>query len=128
MISRKLLFLLLVFPFYAITAQHKVFSYNQIQTRNNVQQWGKSEYINQQKAEFTEKEINLKVDKNYHLTIVSKTDLPDKGVIYLCKDEKSNPITVMLFDNIKMYLYAKTQRFLINFQNPKSLNQLADID
>ena len=128
MTSRKLFFFLFLFPFCAVTAQHKVFSFNEVQTRNNIQQWGKSQYNSPQKVEFTSNEINLKVDKNYHLTIVSKTDLPDRGVIYLCKDEKSNPITVMLFDNIKMYLYAKTQRFLINFQNPKSLKQLADID
>ena len=113
---------------FCANAQHKTFSYNQIQSRNNFQEWGKCEDISNQKAEFTAKEINLKIDKNYHLTIISKTDLPDKGIIYLCKDEKSNPITVMLFDNIKMYLYAKSKRFLINFQNSTSLNQLADTD
>lgn len=46
----------------------------------------------------------------------------------MCKDEKSNPMTVMLFDNIKMYLYAKTKRFLINFQSTSNLSQLADLD
>jgi hypothetical protein len=35
------------------------------------------------------------------LTILSKTNLPDKGIIYLCKDEKSNPITILLIDDIK---------------------------
>ncbi len=128
MTCRKLFFFLFLFPLCALTAQNRVFSYNQVQSRDNIQQWGKCQYINNQKAEFTTKEIHLKVDKNYHLTIISKTDLPDRGIIYLCMDEKSNPITVMLFDNVKMYLYAKTKRFLINFQNPNSLNQLADSD
>ena len=109
-------------------AQRRVYSYNQIQSRNDIQEWGKFQTITTQNAEFTASEINLNIDKNYHLTIVSKTDLPDNGIIYLCKDEKSNPITVMLFDNIKMYLYAKTKRFLINFQHNTSLNQLADSD
>lgn len=119
--------LLLLIPFYS-QAQYKVFSYNQIQSRNDIQEWGNTQTISPEKAEFTTNEINLKIDKNYHLTIVSKTDLPDKGTIYLCKDEKSNPITVMLFDNIKMYLYAKTKRFLINFQHNSNLGQLADSD
>jgi hypothetical protein len=109
-------------------AQHKVFSYNQIQTRNDFQEWGKIENISNQTVEFSADNIKLKIDKNYQLTIVSKTNLPDKGIIYLCKDEKSNPITVMLIDDIKMYLYAKSKRFLINFQQSGSLFQLAEMD
>lgn len=121
-------FILLTLFAFSAQAQYKVFSYNQIQSRNEIQEWGNTQTISPQKAEFSAKEINLKIDKNYHLTILSKTDLPDKGTIYLCKDETSNPITVMLFDNIKMYLYAKTKRFLINFQHNANLNQLADSD
>ena len=109
-------------------AQHKVFSYNQIQTRNDFQEWGKVENISNQTVEFSTDNIKLKIDKNYQLTIVSKTNLPDKGIIYLCKDEKSNPITVMLIDDVKMYLYAKSKRFLINFQHPGSLFQLSEMD
>ncbi len=107
-------------------AQCKVFTYNQIQSRNEVQQWGNIQTIAPQRAEFTDNEIKLQADQEYHLTVISKTDLPDKGTIYLCKDEKSNPITVMLFDNIKMYLYAKTKRFLINFQHAATSSTLAD--
>jgi hypothetical protein len=128
MIFRSQFLLFLILLSFCVNAQHKVFSYNQIQSRNDIQEWGKCETITTQKAVFTANEIDLNIDKNYHLTIVSKTDLPDKGIIYLCKDEKSNPITVMLFDNIKRYLYAKTKRFLINFQHPTSLGQLADSD
>jgi inorganic pyrophosphatase/exopolyphosphatase len=128
MTHRSQFFLFIVLISCCANAQYKVFSYNQIQSRNDIQEWGKSETITTQKAEFTADQINLKIDKNYHLTIVSKTDLPDRGTIYLCKDEKSNPITIMLFDNIKMYLYAQTKRFLINFQHTTNLNQLADSD
>jgi len=128
MTSKSLFFFITVLFFFSANAQQKVFSYNEIQSRNDIQEWGKCETITTQKAVFSANEINLKIDKNYHLTIISKTDLPDKGTIYLCKDEKSNPITVMLFDNIKMYLYAKTKRFLINFQSTSNLSQLADLD
>lgn len=128
MTSKSLFFFITALFFFSANAQQKVFSYNEIQSRNDIQEWGKCETITTQKAVFSANEINLKIDKNYHLTIISKTDLPDKGTIYLCKDEKSNPITVMLFDNIKMYLYAKTKRFLINFQSTNNLSQLADLD
>lgn len=121
-------FLLLGLIAFSVQAQYKVFSYNQIQSRNEIQQWGNTQFISPEKAEFGANEIKLKIDKNYHLTIISKTDLPNKGTIYLCKDEKSDPITVMLFDNIKMYLYAKTKRFLINFERNSGLGQLADSD
>jgi hypothetical protein len=121
-------FLLLSLLTISVQAQYKVFSYNQIQSRNEIQEWGNTQYISPEKAEFGANEINLKIDRNYHLTIISKTDLPNKGTIYLCKDEKSDPITVMLFDNIKMYLYAKTKRFLINFERNSSIGQLVDSD
>lgn len=109
-------------------AQHKVFSFDQVQSRNDIQEWKNVEKVAEQIVEFTVDKINLKIDRNYQLTIISKTNLPDKGIIYLCKDEKSNPITVMLIDDIKMYLYAKSKRFLINFKHPRGLSQLADMD
>ncbi len=120
-------FVIVLLPLKGI-GQNKIFSFDQVQSRNELQEWGKVEKISSQTVEFTNDKINLKIDKNYQLTIVSKTNLPDKGIIYLCKDEKSNPITVMLIDDIKMYLYVKTHRFLINFKSPVSLFQLADMD
>jgi len=112
----------------ATSAQHKTFSFNQIQTRNSLQEWGNFQYISEQIAEFSESNINVSVDKKYNLVIISKTNLPNNGIIYLCKDEKDNPITVMLIDNIKMYLYDKTKRFLINFNKVKTNSVLADSD
>jgi len=112
----------------ATSAQHKAFSFNQIQTRNSLQEWGNFQYISEQIAEFSESNINVSVDKKYNLVIISKTNLPNNGIIYLCKDEKDNPITVMLIDNIKMYLYDKTKRFLINFNKVKTNSVLADSD
>lgn len=119
--------LLAIIPFLG-QAQRKVFSFDEVQSRNELQEWGKIENFKDQIVEFTSENIRLKLDKSYILTIVSKTNLPDKGIIYLCTDEKSNPITVMLIDDIKMYLYAKTKRFLINFKPAGGLFQLADMD
>lgn len=104
----------------ALFAQDKIYTFNEIQSRNSLQQWEKGEIIGDRTVHFSPSEINVNIDKDYRLSIISKTSLPDNGVIYLCKDEKSNPVTVMLFDNLKMYLYNKTKRYLINF-NPASI-------
>jgi hypothetical protein len=128
MSGRNLLYLFIVLVPLKIIGQRKILSYNQVQSRNELQEWGKIEKISNQTAEFTADKIKLKIDKDYKLTILSKTNLPDKGIIYLFKDDKSNPITVMLIDDIKMYLYAKSKRFLINFKQSSSIFQLADID
>ena len=109
-------------------AQNKVFTFCQFQTRNNVQQWGKLENISEQMVHFSPLAIDLNIDKKYHLTILSKTDLPNNGAIYLCNDEKSNPITVTLIDNSKMFLYSKTKRYQINFDPMKSMDIVADTD
>lgn len=108
-------------PFY-ITAQNKVFSYSQIQTRNDHQEWGVTKDISQQLVHFSSNEINFKVDKNYCLSIVSKTDLPNKGIIYLCTDQETNPVTIMLIDNTKMYFYSRSKRYLINFDDSKTIS------
>lgn len=120
-------FIMIALPCKGIS-QHKIFSFDQVQSRNEHREWGEVEKIAHQTVEFTADKINLIIDKSYQLTIISKTNLPDRGIIYLCKDEKSDPITVMLIDDVKMYLYAKTHRFLINFKSPASLFQLADMD
>jgi len=109
-------------------SQNRTFSFCEIQSRNEKQQWGNSQHVGSQVARFSTDKIDVKADKDYHLNIVSKTDLPDKGVIFLCKDEKSNPVTVMLIDNVKMYLYSQSKRFLINFESFASNAVMADND
>jgi len=98
-----------------IFAQDKTFSFCEIQSRNDLQQWGQIENTEMRTARFSEKEIFLNIDKDYHLNIISTTQLPNNGFIFLCKDDKLNPITVMLIDNLKMYLYNQSKRFMINF-------------
>lgn len=128
MTLKKLLSLFILFPPLAALAQNRTFAFSEIQTRNDKQQWSNTQNVGSQLARFTPTQIDVKTDKDYHLNIVSKTDLPDNGVIYLCKDEKSNPVTVMLIDNAKMYLYSKTKRFLINFDMFAGQNVMADTD
>lgn len=112
----------------SVNAQMKVFSFSHFQTRNSVQQWGKCESTGEQLVHFSPEGIDLKIDRKYHLTILSKTDLPNNGVIYLCNDEKSNPVTVTLIDNSKMFLYSKTKRYQINFDPMKTTDVVADTD
>lgn len=107
------------------SAQNKVFAFSEIQSRNEVQKWGKLQCIEPQLVHFTEEQINLKIDKKYHLTIISRTELPDNGTIYLCSDEKFNPVTIMLIDNTKMFLYSKSTRFQINFDSMQTTEIIA---
>lgn len=125
---KKLLLTLLFFLSLTLSAQNKTFVFSEYQTRNEKQQWGNTQRVGAQLAQFTPTQINVKADKDYHLNIVSKTDLPDNGAIYLCEDEKSNPVTVMLIDNIKMYIYSTTKRYMINFDMFAGQSYMADTD
>ena len=126
MLIKKLIYCFILFASLSSTAQNRVYTYSQIQTRNDDQEWIVTENVCGQSVSFTCNEINLKVDKNYHLNIISKTDLPDNGVIYLCKDEEINPVTVMLIDDDRMYFYCKNKRYLINFDDSKTVSFLSE--
>jgi hypothetical protein len=122
MIIRTLIISITLVASLSSIAQNRVFTYSQVQTRDEHQVWNIIENVCLQSVSFTANEINLKVDKEYHLSIVSKTDLPDKGIIYLCKDEQTNPVTIMLIDDSKMYFYSKNKRYLIHFDDSKSVS------
>jgi hypothetical protein len=126
MLIKKLIYCFILIASLSSSAQNRVFTYSQIQTRNGDQEWSAIKNVSEQSVSFTCDEINLKVDKNYHLNIISKTDLPNNGVIYLCKDEDTNPVTVMLIDDSKMYLYSKSKRYLINFDDSKTVSFLSE--
>ena len=126
MLIKKLIYCFILIASLSSLAQDRVFTYSQIQTRNDDQEWSAIKNVSEQSVSFTCDEINLKVDKNYHLNIISKTDLPNNGVIYLCKDEETNPVTVMLIDDSKMYLYSKSKRYLINFDDSKTVSFLSE--
>jgi hypothetical protein len=126
MLIKKLIYCFILIASLSSLAQNRVFTYSQIQTRNDDQEWSAIKNVSEQSVSFTCDEINLKVDKNYHLNIISKTDLPNNGVIYLCKDEETNPVTVMLIDDSKMYLYSKSKRYLINFDDSKTVSFLSE--
>ncbi len=123
----KALFLWLLIASFT-NSQNKVFSIDHVESRDNNLEWTLTKNFGEKLVHFSKSEINLFIDKKYHLTIISKTDLPEKSIIYLCNDETKNLVTVMLIDNMKMYLYSKTKLFLINFENRKLLKLTADID
>lgn len=128
MTFKKLLATLLVLFTLSISAQNRTYAFSEIQTRDAKQQWGNSQKVGFQTAQFTPTQINLKADQPYHLDIVKKTDLPDGGAIYLCKDDKANEVTVTLIDNVKMFVYTKTKRLQINFETFASHGAMADTD
>lgn len=100
-------------------SQTRSFSFNTIQSRNSFQQWEIPAEVEDRTVKFTEIEIDLTVDKPYHLSIVAISLLPNHGIIYRCKDEQSKDITIMLIAEEKMFLYDDERRFQINFSpNP----------
>jgi hypothetical protein len=114
-----------------VSAQTRSFSFTDVQSRNSLQQWEKLPGTTLRTAQFTPEKIDLKIDRNYHLKIVQTTHLPDKGAIYLCKDEQQHDITVMLVSDDRMFLYNDKKRFLINFRpatKPVADRSYADAD
>lgn len=108
---------LFVLASFAAFSQPKVYMFDDVQRRNDKQQWdmyltGDEDCV----AYFSEDEIAMNIDRLYHLTIITTTHLPDNGVVYLCKDEKQRDVTVTLIGNERMFFYAENKRFLINFK------------
>ena len=128
MTPKRLLPIFLVLFSLNSLAQNRTFAFSEIQSRNEKQEWGLSQRVGAQLARFTPTKIDVKADKDYHLNILKKTDLPNNGAIYLCKDEKANSVTIMLIDNVKMYIYSESKRFLINFDAFASHALMADTD
>lgn len=109
-------------------AQDHAYTYTAFQTRNSDQQWGSAQNIGIAKARISESQIRVRTDRDYALTILSHTDLPDHGVIYLCEDEHKKPVTVTLIEGDKMYVYCEAKRFLINFDALAMRQSMADSD
>jgi hypothetical protein len=107
---------LIIFTCAGANSQPKAYSFQDIQCRDNKQQW--QEFLKADEdcvAYFSEEEIALNIDRLYHLKITSTTHLPNGGVIYLCKDEKQQDMTITLIGDDRMFVYNKETRFQINF-------------
>lgn len=114
-----------------VSAQTKEFSFTGYQTSNQQQQWNGLQCVDLRKARFHENRIELTVDRNYRLSVVNKTHLPNKGVVYLCRDQMQRDVTVTLIGSERMFLYADGKRYQISFNAPviaKSREIYADAD
>lgn len=131
MTCKHFLALFTVLATIVVTAQTKEFSFNGYQTSNARQQWNGLQRVNLRKANFSEDRIDLTIDRAYKLAVVNKTHLPNKGVVYLCKDQAQRDVTVTLIAGERMFLYADDRRYQINFTPPviaKPRELYADID
>jgi len=113
--SKSLLILLAVLFTVTTFGQTKVFQFNEIQCRNKQQKWDKPKKTEDRIVYISDDSIDLTLDIDYHLTIVTTTLLPDNGAIYLCKDGNQNQVTVTLVNDEKLFLYASNKRFQVNF-------------
>ena len=108
--------MLIIFFCNGAVAQPKAYSFSEIQSRNNKQQW--QEFLKADEdcvAYFSDDGIALNIDRLYHLKIKSMTHLPNKGVIYLCQDENLEDVTITLIGNERMFVYNDQVRLQINF-------------
>lgn len=113
---KSLLILLAVLFTGSCFGQAKVFLYNEIQCRNQKLQWEKAVKTEDRVVYIDEDSINVTLDKDYHLTIVSARSLPN-STIFLCKDSEQKDVTVTLVDNSKMLVYNDTKRYQITFKD-----------
>ncbi len=119
--SKLLLLLLAVSPL--AKAQSRVFSFNEVSTRNVNSEWIPQSNSKVRTAQFTDDRIEVKLDRFYDLDIVSTTHLPDRGVVYVCRDQQKAPVTVMLISDQKMFVYDDRNRYLVKLLPRKVLRE-----
>ena len=125
---KPLFFLLAALLSTSAFSQKKMYTYSEFQTRNSTQQWDNCKQIGEQIAVISAGEIQINVIKDYRLSIVSRTHLPENGVIFLCKDQLLNDVTVMLLNDDKMIVYDRADRFMINLNCIVPLDAVALAD
>ncbi|RZJ65809.1 MAG: hypothetical protein EOO50_12405 [Flavobacterium sp.] len=131
MTTRHVLTLFAVFAAIAVEAQSKELSFTGYKTGNSNLQWNKPQRVNLRKAYFSDEKIEFHIDRVYKLSVVKKTDLPNNGVVYICKDQMQQEVTVTLISNQRMFLYCEGKRFEVDFNSPlipKTREMYADVD
>ncbi|MBD3582629.1 hypothetical protein [Flavobacterium selenitireducens] len=112
-----LVLLALVGPF-TISAQYKELDFSGFQVSDAQMHWQNVKRIVPRKARFSDSQIVLALDRNYQLSVHSKKNLPDGGIVYLCKDQQQRDVTITLIGNERMFLYSGKQRYQVTFSNP----------
>lgn len=131
MTTKHVFALFAVFASVAIQAQSRELSFTGYKTGNAQRQWDKLQRVSARKAYFSDDKIELNIDQNYNLTVVSKSFLPNNGIVYRCKDQAQREVTVTLINNERMFLYSDDKRFEVHFNAPliaKTHEMYADLD
>ena len=100
------------------SGQTKEYDFNGFQTSGANMRWAAVKRIAPAKAKFSDSKIVLMLDRKFALDVKSKTNLPDDGVVYLCKDQQSRDVTVTLIANERMFLYSGADRYQVTFNHP----------
>ncbi len=103
------------------SAQDKNLYFNQIQSRNDFQQWELSTVFPARSAHFSKDSITVSLDRDYKLFVRRASLLPDDGTIFLCSDENNKTVTVLLIGEHRLFLYNDVNRFQIDFIRPSNL-------
>jgi len=103
---------------FVVSGQSKEFDFNGFQTSDANMKWENTKRLSPRKARFSDSRIAFALDRNYQLSVQSKKNLPDGGVVYLCKDQQLRDVTITLIGHERMFLYAGNQRFQVTFSHP----------
>lgn len=103
---------------FVVSAQTKELDFSGYQASAPDMHWKDVKRISPRKATFSDTKIVLHLDKAYQLTVHSKNNLPDGGIVYRCKDQQSNEVTITLISDERMFLYSGKERYQVTFNQP----------
>ena len=110
--------LLVLFFSIEIFGQKKELFFTGFRTSDSQMHWQNVKPLSPRKARFTDSNIDFSLDRNYHLLVQSKKNLPDGGIVYLCKDQQHSDVTITLIGSRLMFLYAGANRYQVAFESP----------
>lgn len=103
---------------FVATGQTREYDFNGFQTSDSNMQWASVQRLTPRKVKFSDSKININLDRKYQLIVKSKKNLPNGGVVYLCKDQQMKDVTITLIANERMFLYSGADRYQVTFNHP----------
>ena len=118
MTYKHFLALLALLGAFMASGQNRELDFSGFQASDSEMHWQNVKRISPRKAKFSDSKIVLALDRNYQLSVQSKKNLPEGGVVYRCKDQQQRDVTITLIGNERMFLYSGKQRYQVTFNNP----------
>jgi len=114
----RFLALLALLGGFTVSGQSRILDFSGFQRSGSDMKWQNERQLSPRKAVFTDSRIVLTLDRNYILDVDSKKNLPDGGIVYLCKDQQKRDVTITLIGRERLFLYSGNQRYQVTFAPP----------